>query len=141
MQYYRENTQPYIGAEDSHRHYAQYAEVEPRLVGLYERVLALKAGRIAEMLDEFEQNQQAIMGETGMSAPQFWPYHLNQLVMTLYKDMIKPEITTLLDAHPDNPLLKSNEATEHACGYLLDLVYQDVQALALERGYLSAKIF
>ncbi len=44
MQHFRENTQPYIGAEDSHRHYAQYAEMEPRLVALYEQVLALKAG-------------------------------------------------------------------------------------------------
>lgn len=71
LQNYRANNQPYIGAEDSHRRFAQYAEVEPRLVGFHERALALKADRIAEMLDEFEQNQQAIMGETGMSAQQF----------------------------------------------------------------------
>lgn len=61
--------------------------------------------------------------------------------MTLYKDMIKPEVATLPDDHPDNPLLTSDEATEHARGHLLDLVYQDARALALERGYLSAKIF
>lgn len=54
LQNYRANNQPYIGAEDSHRRFAQYAEVEPRLVGFHEQALAPEAGWIAEMLDEFE---------------------------------------------------------------------------------------